>query len=126
MPIAGLHHATRDSAAGFCVFNDCGIAIEALRQRHGIRRVAYVDIDAHHGNGTQDIFYNDQCVLYISTHQFPHYPGSGSLQDVGRDEAMRSWSGLGCAGWKCERGDESEGRVWDGRAQQGLGLKTLL
>ncbi len=54
VPIAGLHHARRDSAAGFCIFNDCGIAIEALRTYYGIQRVAYVDIDAHHGDG---VFY---------------------------------------------------------------------
>ena len=54
MPIAGLHHAARDRAAGFCVFNDCGIAIEILRRKHGLRRIAYVDIDAHHGDG---VFY---------------------------------------------------------------------
>ena len=54
IPIGGLHHATRAQAAGFCVFNDCGIAIEAARRVHGIRRVAYVDIDAHHGDG---VFY---------------------------------------------------------------------
>src|SRR5690349_22339529 len=54
VPIAGLHHAARDHAAGFCVFNDCGVAIELLRSRFGLRRVAYIDIDAHHGDG---VFY---------------------------------------------------------------------
>ena len=54
IPIAGLHHASRGHAAGFCVFNDCGVAIEMLRRKHGLRRVAYVDIDAHHGDG---VFY---------------------------------------------------------------------
>ena len=54
IPIAGLHHAARDGRPGFCVFNDCGVAIEILRRKHGLRRVAYVDIDAHHGDG---VFY---------------------------------------------------------------------
>ena len=57
VPIAGLHHARRDGAAGFCVFNDCGVAIETLRRQYGIRRVAYVDIDAHHGDGVEDAFH---------------------------------------------------------------------
>ena len=59
IPIGGLHHATRDSAAGFCVFNDCGVAIEAARRVYGIRRVAYVDIDAHHGDGVFYAFEQD-------------------------------------------------------------------
>ena len=59
IPIGGLHHAARDQAAGFCVFNDCGVAIEAARRRHDIRRVAYVDIDAHHGDGVFYAFERD-------------------------------------------------------------------
>ena len=59
IPIAGLHHASRTSAAGFCVFNDCGVAIEILRSKHGVQRIAYVDIDAHHGDGVFYAFEDD-------------------------------------------------------------------
>jgi acetoin utilization protein AcuC len=69
IPIGGLHHATRDSAAGFCVFNDCGVAIEAARRVHGLRRVAYVDIDAHHGDGVFYAFEQDPDLLFADLHE---------------------------------------------------------
>lgn len=73
------HHATADHAMGFCVFNNVAVAARALRPR----RVAIVDFDVHHGNGTQDIFYHDPGVLFISTHQAPLYPGTGHLHESG-------------------------------------------
>ena len=89
IPIGGLHHATRDSAAGFCVFNDCGIAIEAARRLHGIRRVAYVDIDAHHGDGVFYAFEQDADVLDADLHEDGRflYPGTGSRSETGRGAA---------------------------------------
>ena len=76
------HHAERDRAMGFCLFNNVAVAAAHARAR-GVERVAIVDIDVHHGNGTQRIFYDDPAVLYISTHQFPFYPGSGAAAEVG-------------------------------------------
>jgi acetoin utilization protein AcuC len=83
VPIAGLHHAGRGHAAGFCVFNDCGVAIELLRSRHGLRRIAVVDFDVHHGNGTQAAFEMDADMFFASTHQWPLYPGTGLPQERG-------------------------------------------
>lgn len=85
IPIAGLHHAARTRAAGFCVFNDCGIAIEILRREHGLRRVAYVDIDAHHGDGVFYGFESDPEVLFADLHEDGHhlYPGTGSSDETG-------------------------------------------
>ena len=86
IPIGGLHHATRDSAAGFCVFNDCGVAIEAARRLHGIRRVAYVDIDAHHGDGVFYSFEQDPDLSVADLHEDGRflYPGTGSRTETGR------------------------------------------
>jgi acetoin utilization protein AcuC len=89
IPIGGLHHAARDSAAGFCVFNDCGVAIEAARRLHGIRRVAYVDIDAHHGDGVFYAFEQDPDLLFADLHEDGRflYPGTGSRSETGRGAA---------------------------------------
>jgi acetoin utilization deacetylase AcuC-like enzyme len=76
------HHAERDRAMGFCLYNNAAVAAaHALARR--LSRVAIVDIDVHHGNGTQWIFYDDPRVLYVSTHQFPFYPGTGAADEVG-------------------------------------------
>ncbi len=89
VPIAGLHHARRDSAAGFCVFNDPGVAIEALRRRHGIRRVAYVDIDAHHGDGVFYAFEDDPDLIFADIHEDGRYlyPGTGAASETGKGKA---------------------------------------
>jgi acetoin utilization protein AcuC len=89
IPIGGLHHATRDSAAGFCVFNDCGVAIEAARRLHDIRRVAYVDIDAHHGDGVFYAFERDPDLIFADLHEDGRflYPGTGSRSETGRGPA---------------------------------------
>lgn len=92
VPIAGLHHARRDAAAGFCVFNDVGVAIEALRRRYGVQRVAYVDIDAHHGDGVFYAFERDPGVYIVDLHEDGRflYPGTGFAEETGRDDAMGS------------------------------------
>jgi acetoin utilization protein AcuC len=89
VPIAGLHHAQRDSAAGFCVFNDCGIVIEHLRRRHGIRRIAYIDIDAHHGDGVFYAFEDDPDLIFADTHEDGRflYPGTGNIEETGKGSA---------------------------------------
>lgn len=90
VPIAGLHHARRDAAAGFCVFNDCGIAIETLRREHGIQRVAYIDIDAHHGDGVFYAFESDPDLCFVDFHQDGRtlYPGTGALGEIGKGDAV--------------------------------------
>ena len=79
------HHAERARAMGFCLFNNVAVAAAAMLQR-GLSRIAVVDIDVHHGNGTQWIFYDDPRVLYISTHQYPFYPGTGAADEIGKGE----------------------------------------
>ncbi|MDH3334264.1 MAG: acetoin utilization protein AcuC, partial [Gammaproteobacteria bacterium] len=69
VPIAGLHHAARDGAAGFCVFNDCGVAAEYLRKNFGLKRIAYVDIDAHHGDGVFYGFEDDPDLIFADIHE---------------------------------------------------------
>lgn len=88
-PIGGLHHAARIAAAGFCVFNDCGIAIEHLRRTHGIRRIAYVDIDAHHGDGVYYGFEDDPDLCFADIHEDGRflYPGTGAACENGKGEA---------------------------------------
>ena len=77
------HHALRHRAMGFCLFNTMAIAAEYVKRVHGAKKVMIMDWDVHHGNGTQDAFYDDPSVLFISTHQFPFYPGSGAVNEVG-------------------------------------------
>ncbi len=92
VPIAGLHHARRDGAAGFCVFNDIGVAIETLRQVHGIQRIAYIDIDAHHGDGVFYAFEDDPTLTIVDLHEDGRYlyPGSGRRDETGRGDARGS------------------------------------
>jgi acetoin utilization deacetylase AcuC-like enzyme len=77
------HHATRDQAMGFCLLNNVAVAAEYLVQKEGAQRLAIVDLDLHHGNGTQDIFYERGDVFYFSTHQWPLYPGTGGVEETG-------------------------------------------
>ena len=77
------HHALPDEAMGFCLFNNVAIAAKYAIERHGLERVMIIDYDVHHGNGTQDIFYEDPRVLYFSTHQAPFYPGTGASDECG-------------------------------------------
>lgn len=77
------HHAEKTTAMGFCLFNTAAIAARYAQEKHGVERVAIVDWDVHHGNGTQDIFWDDPSVLYCSTHQMPLYPGTGARSETG-------------------------------------------
>jgi acetoin utilization deacetylase AcuC-like enzyme len=77
------HHATPTAAMGFCLFNSVAVGAAQALAVHGLVRVAIVDFDVHHGNGTQDIFWNDPRVLYVSSHQSPLYPGSGARDETG-------------------------------------------
>jgi acetoin utilization protein AcuC len=92
VPIAGLHHATRDGAAGFCVFNDCGVAAEMLRRKHGLKRIAYVDIDAHHGDGMYYGFEADPDLIFADIHEDGKYlyPGTGHADETGSGPAVGS------------------------------------
>lgn len=78
------HHAEPDAAAGFCIFNNIAIGAMHAVLKHGMQKVLIVDWDLHHGNGTQHSFYDDQRILYFSTHQYPYYPGTGALDEIGR------------------------------------------
>ena len=88
-PIGGLHHARRDGAAGFCVFNDLGVVIETLRMKHGVRRVAYVDIDVHHGDGVFYAYEDDPELIFADIHEDGRflYPGTGHAQETGTGRA---------------------------------------
>ena len=78
------HHAEKNKAMGFCIYNNVAVGANYLIEKYKYNKVAIVDFDVHHGNGTQDIFYNNEKVLYISTHQYPYYPGSGSENEKGK------------------------------------------
>ena len=78
------HHAEKNKAMGFCIYNNVAVGAHYLIEKYNFNKIAIIDFDVHHGNGTQDIFYDNEKVLYISTHQFPYYPGSGTEQEKGR------------------------------------------
>ncbi len=77
------HHATITTAMGFCLFNNAAIGARYAQAKYGVERVLIIDWDVHHGNGTQEIFWNDPTVFYFSTHQYPYYPGTGSAEELG-------------------------------------------
>ena len=78
------HHAEKNKAMGFCIYNNVAVGANYLINEYKLNKVAIIDFDVHHGNGTQDIFFDNEKVLYISTHQFPFYPGSGTEKEKGR------------------------------------------
>ncbi|NOY07015.1 MAG: histone deacetylase [Chlorobi bacterium] len=80
------HHALPDRPMGFCIFNNVAIAAQAALDREGLSRIVIIDFDVHHGNGTQAIFEQDPRVLYVSSHQYPHYPGTGAVTETGTGE----------------------------------------
>ncbi len=88
------HHATANSAMGFCLMNNVAIAAEYLLQEKGAKRIAIVDIDLHHGNGTQDIFYSRGDVFFCSIHQHPLYPGTGHLNEMGNGDGEMTTANL--------------------------------
>ena len=80
------HHAEKKKAMGFCVYNNIAVGAYYLLEKYNLSKVAIIDFDVHHGNGTQNIFYNNSNVLYISSHQYPYYPGSGAANDKGNKD----------------------------------------
>ena len=78
------HHSEQEKAMGFCIFNNVAVGANYLISKYKYKKIAIIDFDVHHGNGTQDIFFNNEKVLYISTHQYPYYPGSGSDKAKGK------------------------------------------
>jgi acetoin utilization protein AcuC len=111
VPIAGLHHAARDRAAGFCVFNDCGVAIEWLRSKFALARIAYVDIDAHHGDGVFYAYEDDPALIFADIHESGAtlYPGTGSAEEAGRAAAAGTKLNLPLAAGASDREFE---RAW--------------
>jgi len=86
-PLGGFHHASISFSSGFCFFNDIAVVTEYLKKKHNLKRIQIIDLDVHHANGTQDIFYDDPTVLKISFHQDGRtlYPGTGAIEKIGRD-----------------------------------------
>jgi acetoin utilization deacetylase AcuC-like enzyme len=78
------HHAEKNKAMGFCIYNNVAVGANYLIDKYKLNKIAIIDFDVHHGNGTQNIFYDNERVLYISTHQYPFYPGSGTEQEKGK------------------------------------------
>jgi acetoin utilization deacetylase AcuC-like enzyme len=78
------HHAEKNKAMGFCIYNNVAVGANYLIDKYKLNKIAIIDFDVHHGNGTQDIFYDNEKILYISIHQFPYYPGSGTEQEKGK------------------------------------------
>ena len=78
------HHAEKNKAMGFCIYNNVAVGAHYLIEKYKFNKIAIVDFDVHHGNGTQDIFHDNEKVLYISTHQYPYYPGTGAEQEKGK------------------------------------------
>jgi acetoin utilization protein AcuC len=112
VPIGGLHHAGRDHAAGFCVFNDCGIAAETLRSVYGIERIAYVDIDAHHGDGMFYAFEDDPDLIIADVHEDGRalYPGTGHASETGKGIAAGTKLNIPV---RPRMGDERFLQLWD-------------
>ncbi len=80
------HHAEKDKAMGFCIYNNVAVGAHYLIEKYKLSKIAIIDFDVHHGNGTQDIFYDNEKVLYVSTHQYPFYPGTGTNNEKGKHD----------------------------------------
>jgi len=111
IPIGGLHHAGRDHTAGFCVFNDCGIAAEVLRSEYGLKRIAYIDIDAHHGDGMYYAFEDDPDIVIADIHEDGRalYPGTGHVSERGKGAAEGTKLNLPL---RPRAGDEAFHKAW--------------
>ena len=103
------HHALHNRGMGFCLFNNVAVAARYALEERGLDRVLIVDFDVHHGNGTQDEFESDPAVMYVSTHQFPHYPGTGQISETGRGRGRGSLVNVPLAG---AVGDEGFRRIF--------------
>lgn len=104
------HHALPARGMGFCIFNNVALAARYALGRSEVERVLIVDFDVHHGNGTQAIFYHDPAVFYFSTHQYPHYPGTGYLTDIGEGKGKGYTANVPMRGWV---GDEGYRRIFE-------------
>jgi acetoin utilization deacetylase AcuC-like enzyme len=104
------HHATPSTAMGFCLINNVAVAAHVARKQLGVERVAIIDWDTHHGNGTQDIFYDDPNVLFISSHTYPFYPGTGHWQEMGSGQGKGTTLNIPLPPGT---GDESFARLYD-------------
>lgn len=104
------HHAESNRSMGFCLFNTIAIAARVAQRNHGIERVAILDWDVHHGNGTQEIFYADPSVFFASVHQWPLYPGSGRRDETGRGAGIGTTVNFPLA---ADADDSEYSRVWD-------------
>jgi len=93
------HHATQKRAMGFCLFNNIAIAAKQTIENYHLDRVLIIDFDVHHGNGTQEAFYNDPKVLYFSTHQYPFYPGTGGINEIGNEEGQGTTVNVPLPAW---------------------------
>lgn len=111
------HHATPDSAMGFCLLNNIALAAEYLLQTHSAERIAIIDIDLHHGNGTQDIFYHRPEVFFCSIHQYPLYPMTGGVAETGANDGV--WTNLNIP-YPPYAGDAARQAAWD------LAIKPML
>ena len=92
------HHAEPERGMGFCLFNNVAIGAMHARAAHGLKRIAIVDFDVHHGNGTQAMFYNDPDTLFASSHQYPHYPGTGAASETGVGNVFNAPLAAGAGG----------------------------
>jgi acetoin utilization deacetylase AcuC-like enzyme len=104
------HHAVRAQGMGFCLFNNVAVAARYALEEKGLERILIVDFDVHHGNGTQDAFYDEASVLYFSTHQYPHYPGTGHWREIGRGEGEGYTANVPLPGGVGDKGFE---RIFD-------------
>lgn len=104
------HHAESDKSMGFCLFNSVAVAAQYARIKYGLERVMIVDWDLHHGNGTQHSFYDSDKVLYVSTHQYPYYPGTGSLDETGKGKGAGYTINIPLPGYQ---GDSDYATIFD-------------
>ncbi len=104
------HHAEKNRAMGFCLFNNVAIAARYIQERHGLKRILIVDWDVHHGNGTQHSFEDDPSVLFFSTHQYPHYPGTGAEHERGRGKGEGTTINVPLSGGE---GDEAYQEIFE-------------
>jgi acetoin utilization deacetylase AcuC-like enzyme len=104
------HHAVKSQGMGFCLFNNVAVAARYALEEKELERILIVDFDVHHGNGTQEAFYDESCVLYFSTHQYPYYPGTGHWREIGRGEGEGYTANVPLPGGV---GDEGFARIFD-------------